>query len=309
MAVIIGSVALNKNLFGKKFAKDIDLMVTEQEYATIKEFLKEKIIHEKKTKRGYVLFVSGYDPIELEIVGPNNKSGQQFYDYNHQFSNVITETMFGVPIVYAQTEALLALKLSHRYLKNSPHFHKTMADIRYLRSKGVRVPLELKDWLAFRSHETYNYSHPSLNKNKESFFTDNVPYKYDHDTIHWAVKHLEKPAFEYIKKDSAEVYCSREKFENAPETTKLYTVLEETYVLALERCLIPNDFKPDPFTAFRMALEKVCTSITSGWFREYAWENYHNIIGLYESGYVDKFNEALSQGKILPYAQPVSNNT
>lgn len=39
----------------------------------------------------------------------------------------------------ASLPALLALKLSHRYLKNSPHFLKTMHDIQFLRSRGVEL--------------------------------------------------------------------------------------------------------------------------------------------------------------------------
>ena len=42
-----------------------------------------------------------------------------------------------------------------------------------------------------------------------------------------------------------------------------------------------------------MALMKVCTSITSGWFREYAWENYDKVLDLYnelgEDDYVQRF--------------------
>jgi len=46
---------------------------------------------------------------------------------------------------------------------------------------------------------------------------------------------------------------------------------------------------------FEMALMKVCTSITSGWFREYAWENYQKVLDLYDSlgedDYVKRFEQ------------------
>jgi hypothetical protein len=29
------------------------------------------------------------------------------------------------------------------------------------------------------------------------------------------------------------------------------------------------------------ALDKVCTSITSGWFREFAWQNYDEVVKIY----------------------------
>jgi len=47
----------------------------------------------------------------------------------------------------------------------------------------------------------------------------------------------------------------------------------------------------------------VCTSITSGWFREYAWENYDRVLDLYNSlgddYYIRRFVE--SQHLLKPY--------
>lgn len=44
-----------------------------------------------------------------------------------------------------------------------------------------------------------------------------------------------------------------------------------------------------------MALEKVCTSITSGWFREYAYENYYEVVAMYhklgKNDYIKRFKE------------------
>ena len=134
---------------------------------------------------------------------------------------------------------------------------------------------------------------------KENFFTNNVKYVYDHDTIHAAVKLLDRPAYTYYMQDGAEVNCDKIKFYEQPEIVRLCGVLEESYVLALERSVIP--FKSDPDKAFKMALQKVCTSITGGWFREYAWQNYDKVLELYHKSYVDKFNVALSKGEILPF--------
>ena len=77
---------------------------------------------------------------------------------------------------------------------------------------------------------------------------------------------------------------------------------EEACVLALERSMIPFDFKPNPHKSFATALEKVATSITSGFFREYAYRNYHAVLNLYNASgrdqYVAKFLKALEAGKI-----------
>lgn len=176
------------------------------------------------------------------------------------------------------------LKMSHRYLKDSPHFLKTMSDIKYLRSIGAKIPEELKEWFVKREAETYTYGHPSLNQNKMNFFdTKGVTYTYDHDSIHEAIKLMEKPAYAYFKPDTGEVWCSKEMFFGLTEDMKLSAVFEESCVLAIERSLVPFNAWDKQEGAFRKALEKVCTSITSGWFREYAWENYDEVVKMFNA--------------------------
>jgi hypothetical protein len=46
---------------------------------------------------------------------------------------------------------------------------------------------------------------------------------------------------------------------------------------------------------------KVCTSITSGWFREYAWENYHRVLQMYSDDFVVQFKQGLAEGKVKPF--------
>lgn len=179
---------------------------------------------------------------------------------------------------------LYALKMSHRYLKDSPHFLKTMRDIQFLRNhitrkeeRGVFSP-----WFKQREAETYVYKHPKLDVSKGEFFTgDGVQYVYDHDSIHRAVKLMDWPAYTAYMKDGSEVMTSKDKFFSVPECVRLHGVYEESCVLALERSQIPYPETP-PRKSFEMALMKVCTSITSGWFREYAWENYDKVMALYE---------------------------
>ena len=74
-------------------------------------------------------------------------------------------------------------------------------------------------------------------------------------------------------------------------------------VLTIERSLVPYPGKKTPEQAYLMALEKVCTSITSGWFREFVWENYE--IASEFANFADymcaKFQEALNRREILQY--------
>ena len=196
---------------------------------------------------------------------------------------------------FASKEACLALKLSHRFKKDSPHFLKTMRDVQAYKAAGIVLTPELENlWLPQREAETYTYNHPKLDVSKGEFFSgDGVRYVYDHDTIHEAVARMDWPAYQNYMQDGADVLTSSQLFFALPEHTRLNGVYEEACVLALERSQIPFDFKPDPRYSFELALMKVCTSITSGWFRWYAWENYDKIIELYEElgedDYVKRF--------------------
>lgn len=239
----------------------------------------------------------------MDVEHPLLESNLQIVKRN---SYVYDIDIMGVDIesCVASPETVYLMKMSHRFKKNSVHFKKTMQDIHTLRNWEYLIwdvvnSDKFKKMLALREQLTYNYGHPKLNTTKKEFFTDSVPYKYDHDSIHEAVKHLDKPAYQYYMKDNEQVLTSKDKFDTLPEIVKLYGVLEESYVLAIERAIVPHN--TDPEKAFDIALEKVCTSITSGWFREYAWENYNKVKAMYHSSFVTKFEQALTAGKILSY--------
>lgn len=199
----------------------------------------------------------------------------------------------------ATLNLLYFLKSSHKYLKNSSHFSKTMNDLKLLSNLGAYIPDEWNSVYERREKETYIYSHPSLKMSKQAFFDPSVKYVYDHDSIHWAVKHLDSPAYEYFKSENEEVFCDREKFFSLPLITRQYAVLEEVYVLALERSQIPFNFKHPIEFSFKKALEKVCTSITSGWFREFAYNNYDEVVKLFEKDhptYLQQFQNGVLSG-------------
>lgn len=207
---------------------------------------------------------------------------------------------------FPSLNALYMLKMTHRYLKNSPHFKKTMADILLMRSKGATITKYWKKWYKKREKETYDYGHPKLNVTKKEFFSDdNITYVYDHDSIHEAVKHLDCPAYDKFKPDTTEVLTSMDLFFKMPRTWQLLATLEESYVLSLERAIVPFNITDElgRKQAFDTALMKVCTSITSGRFREFSWENYHAVQAMYDQEYVERFWTAVTDGRVTPYVK------
>jgi hypothetical protein len=317
--IVIGSVALNKYRSTKKRYRDIDIVCVYKDAEKLKaevEAVGGKTICFYPLSGTKIVWKFKYlhdvvNIVEFEIAYPGSTAEWMIeYTAEHKgaFVDVFRLGTTGSQILIAPLEILFSLKMSHRYLKNSPHFNKTRQDaieIRALLSHNQLVTLEtkieLRSWYARREAETLDYGHPKLNQKKDAFFTDEVGYIYDHDTIHEAMAIGEKPAYKAYQKPGSEISVSKELWDELPLEKQIYGVIEEAYVLALERHQIPNDFTPDPVVSFDKALEKVCTSITSGWFREFAWEYYDVIKEIYSPNYVGKFKVALANGVIKSY--------
>lgn len=242
--------------------------------------------------------------LEASIVEPSKPApafGTDTWLYTYMDDTEYYSTPFAT-VALLPAEYALAMKLSHRYKKDTPWFEKTRGDIVYLRqqitlSETHKEFAEAREKLTLQSQTKYK-----LDTNKSKFFTDNVPYVYDHDSLHVAVKLLHKPAYQYYMQDGAEVMCSREKFFAQPLHVQLLGVFEEACVLALERAIIPHGTDPDK--AFKIALEKVCTSITSGWFREFAWENYPVIKAMFDAEFLmQRYTNGLADGTIKLHKQ------
>lgn len=198
-------------------------------------------------------------------------------------------------------DLLFCLKASHRYLKDSPHFWKTVIDYHRMKSIGAKIRPQYTDFFKFRERETYaRQAHPKLNVNKKDFFDEKfaIIYDFDHDDVHKSVAIGERPAYTFYLKDGAEIQCDKEKFFSLPHQIKINGVVEESCVLACERSLIPHPGKMTPKQAWTFALSKVCSSITSGWFREFAYENIFEVMKSYPENYWDKFQQAAKEGKV-----------
>ena len=293
---VIGSTALNFWFPQHSTPHDLDLVGP---YDEVAEYAKKNGFADGQihpTKGGDKIVYRGKTKIlEADITWPGS-SAEDLY-------NLISDdckTQSGALLV-PHIDVLYLLKLSHRYLKNSPHFLKTMHDIKLMRRLGAKIRPEHEAFYRRRMEATYNYKHPSLMQNKDSFFNgDGVQYVYDHDSIHEAVAAPLAPAYRLYAADGEEVLSSRKKFFAAPQELRIRGVREEAMVLALERSLIPFPGKMTPVQAYKFALMKVCTSITSGWFREFAWEHYDDALKI-DVNYANKFFEAAKAGKVRPY--------
>ncbi|AJD81939.1 hypothetical protein YenMTG1_130 [Yersinia phage vB_YenM_TG1] len=307
MLLVIGSRALyNEGLISINDVKnsDWDFIADEPDWIDFKsKMFGTEVKVANPDVRAFMCMHGGKEThFEAYIVPEGYTSNSNAMLLNYADYKIKQDRMSGFH--WATPDMCLAIKLSHRYKKNNPFFEKTQHHIRFLRNKGIILNKQLERIVEVREKETLSYAHPVLDVSKDAFFKDDI-YTYDHDTIHEAIALIDQPAYKYYMKDDSQVMTSKEKFMALPKEIQLAGVYEEACVLALERSQIPNNFKPGSELSFKMALEKVCTSITSGWFREFAWENYFVVMAMYKklgpNDYVKRFK--LNFNKVKPFTR------
>lgn len=306
----IGSKALQRiDSRARDSNLDMDIIVRLDDFAPFVEKIAKgrKIVQMGPFQDGDKVMARFDDRFVIEAdIAWEGSTAEKLLDFGTRFSAGYDAEL---KLSYASLDFLYMLKMSHRFKKNSPNFLKTMRDIQFMREIGACIPeahsqygVEFNSLYGRRMKDTYNYKHPNLMQKKGDFFDASVNYTYDHDQVHFIVKALPSPAYSLVKGDSHEVFMRKEDFFKAPREVQLLCTLEESYVLSLERAIIPFDIR-DPIhqkKAFDTALQKVCSSITSGWFREFSWENYDVVQSMYNPDYIQKFFYAVETGAIKP---------
>ncbi|CAG8716374.1 19426_t:CDS:2 [Rhizophagus irregularis] len=201
--------------------------------------------------------------------------------------------------IVAPLKILEALKTSH--INWPADFHKNIADLHLLRilldynkvstiqplcSPQRDEPIELM--LKTRIKETEIIqgkpgAHINLNMSNEDFLEneDNlfVQKRVPHDDLHELVKYGDHPIYQGLKDDQSKAWIKKSLFEKLDYQTKLNCVKEEAMVIALERYLIPM-ISENQETSYNLALIRICTTLTKGWFRQFAIDNYPQLINL-----------------------------
>jgi len=297
--ILIGSraLALRAPTILSREPLDFDFIATQHEVAAfIEERLPERIEHPKPGK--IVCHVRGV-PCEFELIKEGGSTAMLVELLKSDADTV--ETSFGL---LPSLDLLFTIKKSHRFLKNSPHFWKTVQDYHKMKHVGAVVRPEYKAFLKTREEETYTYAHPKLNVGKTDFFKDDqVGYEWDHDSIHRAITELDKPAYRNFMVDEAEVMTSKKKFMGLPEKLQLLSHVEEAAVLAIERSLVPHPGAMTEKQAWTFALAKLLSSISSGWWRAWGYENVFKILKLYPEGYYERFQAGVSAGTVRPFKE------
>lgn len=179
----------------------------------------------------------------------------------------------------ATPDELYTIKVSHAFweLKNKS-WSKHMMDVLFLQSKGATLIPELYKILYKVWEDTHGKKKVNLEADPETFFNDKIVKRiYDHDSIHESVAYYERPLFERILRDDSDVAVDKSKWDAMDHEDKLKMVREEIYATALERKLVPTDYKSSPGAAYNWTLQKTITSLTKGWFALFVVENFKDL--------------------------------
>lgn len=230
-------------------------------------------------QNGNVKKITGHtDKIKFEIeIAPKGGS---------RSSNSILK-MCGDFIV-APLQILEAIKTSHMVF--SKNFRKHMTDLHLMRDrlhrKGnyfepARDEKVTEIMYLRRIEHCLMFGvpgfHINLNKTNEAFLeTDSVLYtdKYIlHDDLHLKTCYGKTPAYDDLRLDKTKAMMDKALFDKASNQVRLNCVREEAMTIALERYLLPSR-SSNAQDAYEQALLRVCTTLTKGWFREYAINAY-----------------------------------
>lgn len=178
------------------------------------------------------------------------------------------------------------------------HLHRDLSFDKHITHYWKYLQYQSKFWndddkkfLAQRTQMTlkrFPQLKPNLNQSVEAFFDDAVKKKYNHDYLHELFAYEDKPMYTRIQHHPLIAKCEFSLWENLSSKQKLQCVAEETQVIATERFLVPKDWEYPTKAAYMKALQKVCTTLTSGWFRDFALDNYPSVVQLFNK---NKFRE------------------
>mgnify|MGYP006391751869 FL=1 len=214
--------------------------------------------------------IEWHDPNHL-----NNKSMVYYFNADSIHQPLITP--YGLAIMYRSH-----LHRDWNWDAHITKYHKFILPL-------LKSDLHLSDFILLERikliKEAYPQGNPKLNQTNEMFFDDPVKKVYDHDFLHELYAYEDRPMFEKLKRPEQFdlAWCVKDLWDKLSQTQKLQCVAEETYVIATERFMVPNGWNYPPKKAYYFALKKVCTTLTSGWFRDFAIDNFPQVFGLFDA--------------------------
>lgn len=179
----------------------------------------------------------------------------------------------------ATLDELYTIKLSHSHweLPNGS-WSKHVYDLVTLKDAGAKLDMGLYKILYKVWEEKHGSKKVDLTKEADDFFADAVKRKYDHDSIHYSVAYGDQPMYESILRDGHTVDVDPKKMWAMPHDDLVRLFREEILATALERIVIPRNYKVSPASAYFWALRRTVTSLTKGKSSRFLLDNIKDFV-------------------------------
>jgi hypothetical protein len=232
------------------------------------------------------------EPIDGAEYHPANFLNNDKFRYRAFESNL---TFNGHRLHVLSPVHLAIIKRSHLWRdlsfdKHITHYHKHLERYTAQWMDQDRQLLEERIQLTQRA---FPQQQANLKKNKQDFFDDAVLKIVDHDYLHELVAFYDAPLYKRLQRPDHDIWCHRDLWDALPQSDKIKCVAEEVSVLAIERFLLLGDWNMPSKLAYLKALRKVCTTVTSGYFRDFAIDHYPEVISVYNQSVFDKVKQQL----------------
>ena len=306
--LLIGSAAAKYHIPWFRQPSDYDILLSEIELGEFYKKNEDRIVEFRpqfyKNRFTCELVDAGkIVRIELHVATPGSGYEMLIKAQRHTRStNILNCTM-----TIASLRTLLTIKKTHitfpiKWAKHIRDYHilkQHDLDIEYVEQDNLMLVAAYFSIFEDTQKRFNKYKSSSLDMTNDEFFAKSSAYvnrKYEHDDLHRLVAFHDAPMYTKLKSDQSKALCLKSKWNELCTEDKIRAVKEEAYVIALERKIIPAYERGQEITselreaAFSWAVERICTTLTSGWFREFAIENWP-VCGPNNEDYhfVDKF--------------------
>ena len=213
-------------------------------------------------------------------------------DFCKYASNEVIEHN-GVNLTVINPIGLAIIKRSHLYRdlsfdKRITHYHKHLKSF-FIKNSDYDNRVRL-------TKEMFKQPHPKLNVPVEDFFDDYVVKKYNHDYLHELVAYNNGiPLYKALQDDPSSAWCHKSYWDRFTHTERIRCVAEEAMVIALERFIIPNNWDYIFSIAYHKAVVKICTTLCSGYFRDFAIDNYPEVLSILDKEKFLKVKQILKE--------------
>jgi hypothetical protein len=191
--------------------------------------------------------------------------------------------------VYLDPNLLLTFKLSH--LSYPIQWDKHMKDAIFLANHNCKVNLEayhllMQIWEDVHSAKYGSKHRITLAIDNHNFFTERVPRKFDHDSLHEHFAFYDRPLHERIRPSHSSPLPSKTEWGKLSPQLQLQCALEEIYVITYER-----SYSQYGMAAIVRSTKHLITSMTKGWFNLFMKQHFLELIHYDHTHFYSKLAE------------------